>query len=101
MKRNILLLTLCCFLSSSSIFAQDKPATTLPNIIWIVCEDMSPHLGSYGEKVAKTPILDQLAKESVRYTQAYSTAGVCAPSRSALITGNYQTSIGSHNMRTL
>jgi len=62
---------------------------------------MSPHLGSYGEKVAKTPVLDQLAKESVRYTQAYSTAGVCAPSRSALITGNYQTSIGGHNMRTL
>jgi len=101
MKRNTLLLILCCFLSFSSLFAQDKPATTLPNIVWIVCEDMSPHLGSYGEKVAKTPVLDQLAKESVRYTQAYSTAGVCAPSRSALITGNYQTSIGSHNMRTL
>ena len=101
MKRNTLLLILCCFFSFSSLFAQDKPAGTLPNIVWIVCEDMSPHLGSYGEKVAKTPVLDQLAKESVRYTQAFSTAGVCAPSRSALITGNYQTSIGSHNMRTL
>ncbi len=62
---------------------------------------MSPHLGSYGEKVAKTPNLDQLAKEGVRYTNAFSTAGVCAPSRSALITGCFQTSIGTQNMRTL
>lgn len=72
-----------------------------PNILWITCEDMSPHLGSFGEKVAKTPNLDQLAKEGVRYTHVFSTAGVCAPSRSSLITGMYQTSIGTHNMRTL
>lgn len=75
--------------------------TIHPNIVWITCEDMSPHLGSYGEKVAKTPNLDLLAKEAVRYTNVFSTAGVCAPSRSALITGMYQTSIGTHNMRTL
>lgn len=72
-----------------------------PNIVWIVCEDMSPHLGSYGEKVAKTPNLDQLAKEGVRYTNVFTTAGVCAPSRNAIITGRYQTSNGGHNMRTL
>lgn len=72
-----------------------------PNILWITCEDMSPHLGSYGEKVAKTPNLDQLAKEGVRYTNVFSTAGVCAPSRNAIITGMYQTSIGGHQMRTL
>lgn len=100
MNRNIRLI-LCTLFTCSSLFAQQKTAMPRPNIVWIVCEDMSPHLGSYGEKVAKTPFLDQLAKESVRYTQAYSTAGVCAPSRSALITGNYQTSIGGHNMRTL
>ena len=100
MNRNIRLI-LCTLFTCSSLFAQQKNGIPRPNIVWIVCEDMSPHLGSYGEKVAKTPVLDQLAKESVRYTQAYSTAGVCAPSRSALITGNYQTSIGGHNMRTL
>jgi arylsulfatase A-like enzyme len=80
---------------------QPKNQVKKPNIVWIVCEDMSPHLGSYGEKVAKTPVLDQLAKEAVRYTQVYSTAGVCAPSRCALITGNYQTAIGGQHMRTL
>lgn len=80
---------------------QPKSPVKQPNIVWIVCEDMSPHLGSYGETVAKTPFLDQLAKEAVRYTQVYSTAGVCAPSRCALITGNYQTAIGGQHMRTL
>lgn len=100
MIRKILFM-ICGFFTLSSLHGQQKTVKIRPNIVWIVCEDMSPHLGSYGEKVAKTPVLDQLAKESVRYTQAYSTAGVCAPSRAALITGNYQTSMGGHNMRTL
>ena len=98
--RNIVFF-ICTFCCISFLNAQKSPSGKKPNIVWIVCEDMSPHLGSYGEKIAKTPFLDQLAKESVRYTQAYSTAGVCAPSRSALITGHYQTAIGGHNMRTL
>ena len=52
-----------------------------PNILWITNEDMSPnHLGCYGGKVAKTPNIDQLAKEGVLYTHAFSTAGACAPS---------------------
>lgn len=94
----------CSLFSIFGLFArpnQPKNQVKKPNIVWIVCEDMSPHLGSYGEKVAKTPVLDQLAKEAVRYTQVYSTAGVCAPSRCALITGNYQTAIGGQHMRTL
>lgn len=73
-----------------------------PNIVWIVNEDMSPeHLGAYGGTGGKTLVLDQFAKESQKYTNAFSTAGVCAPSRAAIITGAYQTSIGAHNMRTL
>lgn len=70
-----------------------------PNILWITCEDMSPHLGSYGETVAKTPHLDALAKDGIRFTNAYTTAGVCAPSRAAIITGMYQTFLGAQNMR--
>lgn len=73
-----------------------------PNIVWIVCEDMSPeHLESYGGTGGKTPHLNALAAESRQYNNAYSTAGVCAPSRAALITGAYQTSIGAMHMRTL
>jgi N-sulfoglucosamine sulfohydrolase len=83
-------------------FRSDKTLPKIrPNILWITCEDMSPHLGCYGEKVAKTPVLDAFAKEATRYTNVFSTAGVCAPSRSALITGCYQTSIGTQHMRTL
>jgi arylsulfatase A-like enzyme len=72
-----------------------------PNIVWITCEDQMPTLGCYGDLIAETPNLDQLAGEGVRFTNVYSVAGVCAPSRSALITGMYPTSIGAHHMRTL
>ena len=70
-----------------------------PNILWITCEDMSPNMGCYGDKYATTPNLDKLAARGVRYTHAFSHAGVCAPSRSGLITGMYPTSLGSHHMR--
>jgi len=72
-----------------------------PNILWITCEDMSPHLGCYGDPVARTPNLDKLATEGIRYTNAFSVSGVCAPSRSALITGMYPTTTGAMHMRTM
>ncbi len=72
-----------------------------PNILWISLEDTSPRFGCYGDKVARTPNLDKLASEGCRYPNAFSTAGVCAPSRAAIITGMYATSIGAHQMRTL
>ena len=52
-----------------------------PNILWLTCEDISANLGCYGDKDAVTPNLDTLAKEGIRYTHAFSVAGVCAPSR--------------------
>ncbi|HIA63747.1 MAG TPA: sulfatase [Planctomycetes bacterium] len=70
-----------------------------PNILWLSAEDISPHLGCYGDPHAITPALDQLAAEGVRYTHAFTTAGVCAPCRSGIITGMYQTSLGTHHMR--
>ncbi|NLS96342.1 MAG: sulfatase-like hydrolase/transferase [Planctomycetaceae bacterium] len=70
-----------------------------PNIVWITCEDMSLNLGCYGDTYAVTPNLDRLSARGVRYTNAFSHAGVCAPSRSGLITGMYPTSLGSHHMR--
>ncbi|MEM9368934.1 MAG: sulfatase-like hydrolase/transferase [Planctomycetota bacterium] len=70
-----------------------------PNILWLSCEDIGPHLGCYGYPNATTPVLDALAARSQLYERAYTTAGVCAPCRSAIITGMYQTSIGTHHMR--
>ena len=74
-------------------------ANTAPNVLWISCEDISPHLGCYGDPHAITPNLDTLASEGVRYTNAFTAAGVCAPNRSSIITGMYQNSIGTHHMR--
>ncbi len=71
-----------------------------PNIIWISNEDMSPRLGVYGDALARTPVLDRFATEAVRYTRAFTTAPVCAPSRAAIITGMYQNAIGAQHMRT-
>ncbi|MCT4672672.1 MAG: sulfatase [Prolixibacteraceae bacterium] len=71
-----------------------------PNILWITCEDISPNLGCYGDSAANTPVIDQLASEGVRFTNVFTTVGVCAPSRSSIITGVYPVSLGTHNMRT-
>lgn len=71
-----------------------------PNILLLVAEDLSPRVGAYGDQVAKTPTLDALAKRSMRYTNAYTTAGVCAPSRAALLMGQHQISFGAMHMRT-
>ena len=98
----ILLLAVLPFLSIKGLFAQQTAQPSPPNIVWIVCEDLSPqHLESYGGTGGKTPFLNALAAESVQYNQVFATAGVCAPSRAALITGAYQTSIGAMHMRTL
>ena len=76
------------------------PQSSRPNILWISTEDISPDLGCYGDSYAATPNVDRLAAQGVRYTNAFATAPVCAPSRSAIITGMYPTTIGSMHMRS-
>ena len=70
-----------------------------PNIVWLVAEDLSPILPAFGDSTVSTPAIDRLAHEGIRYTNAFSTSGVCAPSRCTLVTGMYPASIGGHNMR--
>ncbi len=74
-------------------------AADRPNILWISLEDISPDLGCYGDKYAVTPNIDKLATQGCRYTNAFTHAGVCAPSRSGIITGMYPTTMGTHYMR--
>lgn len=90
-----------CVAAASSRPAQPSaaPVARPPNILWISCEDTSPDLGCYGDAYAHTPNLDRLAAQGCRFTRAFTVAGVCAPSRSAIITGMYPTSIGTHHMR--
>jgi arylsulfatase A-like enzyme len=70
-----------------------------PNIVWIVAEDLSPIIPPYGDSTVVTPNIDRLAREGVVYNNVFSPSGVCAPSRCALATGMYPSSIGGHNMR--
>lgn len=77
-----------------------KAQVQLPNILWISVEDISPLLEVYGDESIATPNISRLAKEGITFTNAFATAGVCAPSRSSIITGMYPVSIGTHNMRT-
>ncbi|MGK0237961.1 MAG: hypothetical protein ACI92G_001425, partial [Candidatus Pelagisphaera sp.] len=71
-----------------------------PNILWIVIEDASCHIGPYGETAIDTPNIDALAAQGVTFDSAFVTAPVCSASRSAMITGMYQSSLGVHNHRS-
>lgn len=94
----ILYISVLGLLSANFSFSQSK--TELPNILWIVAEDLSPYLGCYGDANAITPNLDKLATEGTRYLNAFANTAVCAPARSTLITGMYASTTGTHNMRS-
>ena len=79
----------------------ESDAAARPNIVLILFEDMSSRVRSFGDRLAHTPNFDRLAAEGVRYTNVFTTSGVCAPSRAALITGQYQQTIGAQHMRTM
>ncbi len=71
-----------------------------PNILWLIAEDFGVELGCYGVREAATPRLDAFASTGVRFTRFYTTCPVCSPSRSAFMTGMYQTTIGAHHHRS-
>lgn len=93
------------FLSSISIvfltFCLANAQSKQPNIIWLVSEDQSPEFfPMYGDNTVSLPNLSQLADDSVIYDNMHATTPVCSPARSAIITGMYPTTLGTHNMRT-
>lgn len=71
-----------------------------PNILWLSSEDNGPALGAYGDAYADTPNLDRLAERGTVYLNAWSNAPVCAPARTAIITGMYPPALGAHHMRS-
>ena len=97
MFRRLLLLVLLLFPLAECRAAE---SAARPNILWIVGENFSNDLGCYGMRNVQTPNLDRLAEQGIRYTRVYSTSPVCAPSRSALMTGWYATTTDMHNMRS-
>ena len=76
-------------------------ASSSPNILWITSEDNSIEwISCYGSKNAKTPHIDQLAKEGFRYLYCFDNGAVCAPTRSSWITGMHSISNGTQPMRS-
>ncbi|VAX37786.1 Sulfatase, partial [hydrothermal vent metagenome] len=92
--------TFLLLVNVNSLQAADKQQSR-PNILWITSEDNGPHLGCYGDTYAQTPHIDGLAKKGVIYLNCWSTAPVCAPARTTLITGMYPPSLGAEHMRTM
>ena len=95
MKLTLLIYMILCF--AFSVNAQQKS-----NILWITIEDTSPQfIGCYGNKNARTPVIDKLADGGVRFTNAFSTGTVCSPSRTAIITGvkTYTAGTGNHRSK--
>lgn len=103
------LLALVCILEGHAAVAADSGGRSAveqthsavrPNILWISCEDISAHLGCYGDRTATTPHLDALAAEGTLYTHAFTCHGVCAPSRTGIITGMTPIALGANHMRS-
>jgi arylsulfatase A-like enzyme len=84
----------------SLFFTCTEKTSEKPNILLLIAEDISPMLGCYGDEYATTPSLDKLATESVIFTRALTTAPICAPSRSCLVSGLYATSLGTQHLRS-
>ncbi|KAA1262487.1 Arylsulfatase [Rubripirellula obstinata] len=86
------------FLIAADVTAVEQEQSRQPNILWLTIEDTSFLFGCYGDKVAKTPNIDRLAKEGTRFTNAFASSPVCSPARSALITGMHvgQLGVGHH-----
>jgi arylsulfatase A-like enzyme len=80
--------------------ADAPPARPRPNVLWLTAEDLGVELGCYGNKLAHTPNLDRFAAQGVLYQNAFTAAPVCSPSRSAFMTGMYQTTIGAQHHRS-
>lgn len=79
---------------------KQSPEIGPPNILVLMAEDLSARVGAFGDPLARTPNLDSLAANGVRFPNTFTTAGVCAPSRAAFITGVHQISLGAMHMRT-
>jgi len=86
-----LLSTILALLTLAAVAA----APPLPNIVFIVADDLGwADLGAYGSSFHQTPRLDRLAREGLRFTNAYAACPVCSPTRAALLTGRYPPRVG-------
>lgn len=84
----------------SMFFYVDGLAQNRPNIIWLMAEDISLDIECYGMPSVKTPNLNTLAEEGVMFTRTYCSNPICSPSRSAMMTGTFQSRINAQHQRS-
>ena len=91
---SLVLMLLVC--PSRLVIAADRP-----NILWVTSEDHGPEMGCYGDTLARTPNVDAIAAKGMIFKRAWSVAPVCAPARTAIISGMYPSSTGGLHMRSM
>lgn len=95
------LTTLFLFVALAITPSQFTSASERPNILWLTSEDHGPEMGCYGDPLARTPNIDALAAKGMIFKRAWSVAPVCAPARTAIISGMYPSSTGGIHMRSM
>jgi arylsulfatase A len=94
-----LLLIAATFFAACTTNQPETPSGQLPNIVMIYCDDLGyGDLGCFGNKVIRTPNIDQLATRGMKFTEFYSASPVCSPSRAALLTGRIPQRMGINNV---
>src|SRR5262249_48490252 len=72
-----------------------------PNVLWVVADDFAPYVcGAFGNKVVKTPNIDRLAAEGMRFDRAFCNSPVCTASRQSFLTGRYPRTLGVTQLST-
>lgn len=92
--------TVLVFFVAACAMLSPSQAAERPNILWIYLEDVSGWFSCYGDTLIETPNMDALAERGTRFDRFYTPAGVCSTTRSSIITGLMQTSIGAHQHRS-
>lgn len=94
-KVNLVLFLICILFLSNTHMLKAQKKQQKPNFVIIMADDLGyADLGCYGSKTIKTPHIDQLAKEGIKFTDFHSNGAVCSPTRAALLTGKYQQRTG-------
>lgn len=96
----LLVLVFSCKNEKKQDLAEAKAGKQKPNIIWLMAEDMSTDLECYGMPNVKTPHLNKMAEEGIRFDNAFVTNPICSPSRSAMMVGVHQVKSNTHHHRS-
>jgi arylsulfatase A-like enzyme len=95
------LLPLASVLVFGLVSARVAHGADRPNILWLTSEDHGPEMGCYGDPQARTPHVDALAARGMIFRHAWATHPVCAPARTAIVSGMYGHSTGGIHMRSM